>query len=198
MKQRILRGILIAAAASVLVFSGCGKKMDKYELRELGIEAMRAGDYEGAKQRFSEALDASKGQVSDLQYDILKYRGECELRLQQYEEAKNTYTILSELDTDAENQKAYQAILSEMDGIDQLSEAKTMMDEGDYQGAYDKLELLADLKTGMVGRIAWFNRAVCMENLQKFSEAEEAFSQYLEAYPDDEAAQKEVDFLKTR
>lgn len=190
--------MLAAAAVSALLFSGCGRKMDKYELRELGIEAMRAGDYEGAKQRFAEALDASKGQVSELQYDILKYRAECELRLQQYEDAKNTYTALSELDTDAENQKVYQAVLSEMNGMDQLSEAKSLMDEGDYQSAYDKLDLLVDLNTGMVGRIAWFNRAVCMENLQKFSEAEEAFSKYLEVYPDDEAAQKEVDFLKTR
>lgn len=198
MKRWILKGMLAVAGVSMLLFTGCGRKMDKYELRELGIEAMRAGDYEGAKQRFAEALDASKGQVSKLQYDILKYRAECELHLQQYEEAKNTYTILSELDTDAEDQKAYQAVLSEMNGMDQLSEAKALMDGGDYQGAYEKLDPLADLNTGMVGRIAWFNRAVCMENLQRFSEAEENFSQYLEVYPDDEAAQKEDDFLKTR
>lgn len=192
------RGILAVLMAGALFASGCSRKMDKYELRELGIEAMRAGDYEGAKQRFAEALDASNGQVSSLQYDILKYRAECEIRLKQYDEAVNTYTVLSQLDENAENQQVYQSVLEELSGTGQLSEALAKMDSGDYQGAYDQLDLLADLNTGMVGQVAWFNRAVCMENLQQFSEAEESFSQYLEVYPDDEAAQKELDFLRTR
>ncbi|MDO4266016.1 MAG: tetratricopeptide repeat protein [Eubacteriales bacterium] len=190
---RMLLGIALCA-----LLSGCGRQMNKYELRDLGIEAMRAGDYEGAKQRFAEALEASNGQVSELQYDIVKYRAECEVRLNQFEDARHSYEVLSELDKNADNQWHYQEILAEITGIDRLSEAAELMEAGSYQEAYDSLELLSDLNGGMVGRTAYFNRAVCLEYLGRFSEAEDAFDAYLNQYADDEAAQKELDFLKTR
>lgn len=187
-----LAGLLLSCAA------GCGRKMGKNEYRELGIEAMRAGDYEGAKQRFAEALDASNGEVSELQYDILKYRAECEIRLAQYDEALNTYTVLQQLDENEENQAVYAEVLGELSGLDTLRAALSDMEAGAYEAAYEKLDPIADLNSGMVGSAAWYNRAVCMENLQMFSEAQEAFSDYLERYPDDAAAQKELAFLKTR
>lgn len=188
------------ALVLLLVFaaSGCGKQMSRYELRELGIEAMRAGDYEGAMQRFAEALDASRGQVSELQYDILKYRAECEVRLKKYAEAKSTYEALQQLDEKEENQKKYQEVLSELSGMDQLQEAVSVMEAGDYEAAFAVFDPMADLNGGMVGRTAWFNRAVCLEYQQRYSEAEEAFAAYLEVYPEDEEAGKELDFLRTR
>ena len=194
-------GKLLLLAALILgmaVLPGCGSRMNKKELRELGIEAMRAGDYEGAKQRFAEALEASDGEVSELQYDILKYRGECEIRLGQYEEAQETYGILAQLDTKEENQRKYQEVLQELSGLSGLKEAIAHMDAGEYETAVEMLEPLAELHGGMVGMAAWFNRAVCMEHLQQFDEAEEAFSAYVEQYPEDEKALRELDFLKTR
>lgn len=195
-KSKAMRLMLLTAACAMI--AGCGRQMNKYELRDLGIEAMRAGDYEGAKQRFAEALDASDGQVSELQYDILKYRAECEVRLNQFEDARHSYEVLAELDQNADNQRHYQEILAEITGIDRLSEAEALMEAGNYQEAYDSLEILSDLNSGMVGRTAYFNRAVCLEYLGRYSEAETAFEAYLEQYEDDEAAQKELDFLRTR
>ena len=203
-RGRSLQGILRRAAALGLAAcllagtQGCVNQMDKYELRDLGIEAMRAGDYEGAKQRFEEALTASDGQVSGLQYDILKYRGECELRLKQYGEARKTYEILEQLDQTAENQTVYTEVLGELAGLDSLTEGLSDMEQGDYETALEKFSQLADLHSGLVGRAAWFNQAACLEYLQRYEEAREAFAQYLEAYPEDAAAQKELDFLNTR
>ena len=138
------------------------------------------------------------GQVSGLQYDILKYRGECELRLKQYDEARKTYEILAQLDQTAENQTVYTEVLGELAGLDSLTEGLSDMEQGDYETALEKFSQLADLHSGLVGRAAWFNQAACLEYLQRYEEAREAFAQYLEAYPEDAAAQKELDFLNTR
>ena len=193
-----VRVTLILLLLSGAALTGCGKQMNKYELRDLGIEAMRAGDYEGAKQRFAEALDASDGQVSELQYDIVKYRAECEIRLNQFEDARRSYEILSELDKNEDNQKHYQEALTEITGMDSLSAAKELIEAGNYEEAYNSLDTLADLNGSMTGRTAYYNRAVCLEYMGRYSEAEDAFEAYLDKYPDDEAAQKELDFLKTR
>lgn len=178
--------------------SGCGNTADKYELREQGIEAMKTGAYEKALSCFSEALSASAGEVSELQYDVLKYRAECELRLQRFDDAEESYTILQQLDEDPANQKKYQEILEDLDGRKTLTEALTRMEAGAFSEALEALKPLAERKSGMTGRAAWFDYAVCLERLNRYDEAADAFAEYLELYPEDEAAQKELSFLKTR
>lgn len=43
-----------------------------------------------------------------------------------------------------------------------------------------------------------FNRIVAYERLAKWKKAKELMEEYLQQYPDDEAAQREAEFLKTR
>lgn len=196
-KNRTAACVLGAVAAALLLagmLTGCSDKPDKYELRSSGIELYNSGDYQGAIEAFDAALDASDGQVSELQYDILKYRGECELRLGDYSAAKTTYNALVEVCDDEDSA----GILDELGALDSIKAATELMDSGSYSEAYTALEQYAQLDGTLTGKAAVYNRAVCAEHMGNFDEAYELFTAYLAMYPDDENAAKEAAFCKTR
>ena len=196
--KRTVQRILIVCAA-VIMLAGCSNGPDKYELRDQGVELFLKSDYAAALEKFDAALEASKGQVSDLQFDILKYSAECRLHLGDYEGAKASYEALMELDGyDAEAKAQYEGLLAEMDAIDVCRKTKAMIEAGNYEDATEILEDYASLDGSISGRTAWFDRAVCAEYMQKYGEAADLFGQYLEKYPDDDAARKEYEFCRTR
>ena len=198
MKIRFHKTWMICLAAALMLM-GCSKGPDKYELRDQGVALFQQGNYQAALEKFDAALDASKGQVSDLQFDILKYSAECRLHLGDYEAAKASYEALIELDADdKEAQAQYAALMSEMDAIDVCRKTKAMIEAGEYEEADKILEDYASLDGTISGRTAWFDRAVCAEHMQKYADAAELLEQYLKVYPDDEAARKEYDFCSTR
>ena len=187
---------VIAITAAALMLTACGGE-DKYALREQGIEFYNSGDYVAAIDAFDKALDASDGQVSELQYDILKYRGECEIRTGDYTAAKESYTALYEL-CDDKDKARIDEIYNELGALDKIKEAADMLKSGSYTEAYDAFSEYAVLDGSMTGRAAVYNKAVCAEYLGNFVEAYELLSQYLDKYPDDEAAKKEAEFCRTR
>lgn len=72
------------------------------------------------------------------------------------------------------------------------------MEEGTYQEALSYLEAglkCADLSTK---KALLYNEAICYEYLLDFDTAKQKFKAYVAAYPDDEAAAREYEFLKTR
>ncbi len=187
--------------ALVLVFvtlSACTADPERYTLRDEGVELFQKGDYAGALSKFEAAMDASKGEVSDLQYDILKYSTECRLRLEDYEGARTGYEALMQLDEDAGDHAQYQALLDEMDGMEVVRDAKQLIEEGEYEAAMEMLEPYAKLDGSITGKAAWYDNAVCEEYLQHYEKAADLFAQYLKKYPEDEAADKEYRFCSSR
>lgn len=183
----------------LMFLSGCqDSSPDKYELRSEAISLYNAGNYEQAIVSFNEALDASKGEVSDFQYDLLKYRAECELRTGDYAAAESTYNALLQLDEASENQDRYNGLIAELDKLDELSDAHDLFESGEYQAAYDKFAGFAHLDGTLSGKTAWFNQAVCAEYLRDYQDAYALFSRYILEYPEDESALKETEFCRSR
>ena len=190
----IIFAVLIMTA---MMLTACGGE-DKYALRDQGIELYNSGDYEGAAELFDKAMDASDGQVSELQFDILKYRGECEIRLGDYSAAKASYDALYELCKDDADYAEIEQVYNELSYLDKLQAAVKLMQSGSYSEAYEALGSYAKADGTFTGAAAMYNQAVCAEHLGNFEEAYALFSQYLGVYPDDESARKEAEFCRTR
>ncbi len=193
-----LLACMLAAGLSMLLMSGCEKGPDKYELRDEAVAIYQQGDYAGAITAFNKALDASNGEVSELQYDILKYRAECEVRTGDYVAAKQTYSALMQLLEDDPDASRAASILEQLGALDKIKEASALIDEGKYLDAYDAFSEYAKLDGTLTGRAAVFNKAVCAEYLGRYEEALELFKEYLAKYPEDAAAKKEADFCQSR
>ena len=317
MRRRIIT-LLIGLSMSAAL-TGCSKyNEEEISLRDQGIEAMDAGDYEGAINLFNQALKCSIGKVTDLELDIDYYKGAAQFSCGQFEEAAKTYTYLIKYDEknfkpyflrgsiyasegeigkatadydkavsiDEKNYLLYiqiydklnalgyrdqglvylnkalevsdkspeakyykgriyyvlgqtedaQQLLQEAikkDVIDaKLYLAKIYQDTGDYVSAQKLLEEYAESDQvtsdalGTLGDIELSNgnyenalnyydaglsldsignmpqlmkgKSAALEKLNKFDEACEVLAQYLESYPNDEEAYKELVFLQTR
>lgn len=195
-------GSFMAACAAIiaaLVFSGCADKgPDKYELRKEAVALFNAGDYEGALNKLNEALDASRGQVSELQYDILRYKAECQLRTGDISAARDSYNALLILDENAGNLEQYEGLLAELNALDEIEKSAELFEAGSYADAAEAYRQYAALDGTISGKTAWYNLAVCEEYSGNYEEAAELWRQYTDMYPDDESAAKEERFTISR
>ena len=193
-------GSFMAACAAIiaaLAFSGCADKgPDKYELRKEAVALFNAGDYEGALNKLNEALDASRGQVSELQYDILRYKAECQLRTGDISAARDSYNALLILDENDSNLAQYEGLLAELNALDEIEKSAELFEAGSYADAAETYRQYAALDGTISGKTAWYNLAVCEEYSGNYEEAAELWQQYTDMYPDDESAAKE-ERLKT-
>lgn len=83
----------------VILVAGCQSKSENRETCRLeGIEELNAGNYSAAVSSFEQALEKSKGRVGEFELDVLKYRGEAEYRLGDYEAASYTFDVLIQVD----------------------------------------------------------------------------------------------------
>ncbi len=195
---RKMAAVSMLSALLGLLLSGCGGSSKIEELREQAIASYNAGDFASAEAQLDEALSSEWGKVSDIQIDILRYRAECELMQGKFNEALDTYEALLAADVSEEASKSYENVIAELSNLDKLSAMVSDIEAGEYQKAYDEASLLADLEGSAIGRLSWFNKAVCAENLGNYEEAYELFNEYLKVYPEDAEAKKELDFLRTR
>ena len=195
-------GSFMAACAAIiaaLAFSGCTDKgPDKYELRKEAVALFNAGDYEGALNKLNEALDASRGQVSELQYDILRYKAECQLRTGDISAARDSYNALLILDENDSNLAQYEGLLAELNALDEIEKSAELFEAGSYADAAEAYRQYAALDGTISGKTAWYNLAVCEEYSGNYEEAAELWQQYTDMYPDDESAAKEERFTKSR
>lgn len=196
-KMKRFRGTALVLLSAGLLLSACASA-DLYTLREEAIREYNAGNYESARILFQEALEEGGGEVSEVEFDILRYRAECELRTKRYEEAEKTYAILLELDPSEENEELYYDLEAQFARVKEVSEAFRIMESGDYEKAYEAMSAFADLGGDETGRLAFYNKAVCAEYLGNWEEAKALMKEYLDAFPDDADARKEYAFLKTR
>ena len=194
------RNLRYTAVTAMLVIAicGCSKGPDKYELREQAIALYEQQDYQGAIEKLNEALTASDGQVSQLQLDILEYRGECEIRTGDYDAAKDTFTALSELLEESTEKERCRELKKELETLDNIRKAAELFNAGKYADAYDAFSEYAVLDGTITGQAATFNKAVCAEYIGEFEEAYKILTEYLAHFPEDEAARREANFCKSR
>jgi len=317
MRKRLITLLLTLCIASSL--AGCGKYNEKeVALRDEGVAAMEAGDYEGAIDLFNQALGKSIGKVTDLEIDINYYKAAAQYSAGLFDDAVKTYTYLIRYDEDnyeayflrgsiyagggeigeaitdydaavAVDKKNYLLYIQIYENLNSLgytdqglvylnnaldisdksangtyykgriyymlgktSEAKTNLqkavdkdiveaklylaklyqDEGDYDSAKALLEEYAqsdDVTSGALATLGDIEMAngnyenalgyyqaglsldsidnmaelmkgqvAALEKLDRYSEAKDFLTQYVEDYPNDEAAAKELIFLQTR
>ena len=101
-----LLGILLASS---LCLTGCGNSREKMEnqdaYRQIGINCMSEGDYEGAIDAFQSALDQSLAKITDREIDICYYKAQAQYQAGKTKDAIATYSAL--LDYDKKNADAY-------------------------------------------------------------------------------------------
>jgi len=196
MRKKSFTTVFAILLAAVLLTGCADRKL--YAVREEAVKAFEAGDYANARTLFDEALSYGNGQVAEVEFDILRYRAECELRLKDYEAAKESYRILSELDSSEDGKILYAELKEQFERVSLLEEALKLMEDGSYEKAYASFDELAGLGGDPISAAAWFNKAVCAEYMGNWDVAAELFGDYLAIYPDDAEAKKEYDFCITR
>ena len=98
MRIRAAMVLTVVITASALILGGCGESKAAKEARLKGIEQVKNEDYASAVESFDLALKEADGVVNAFELDILKYRGEAEFMLEDYEAAAHTYGILADVD----------------------------------------------------------------------------------------------------
>ena len=178
--------LLILAMMSTVLLSGCAGALKD------GAEALESGDYETAAASFQQAI-SEKGDREDL---AAAYQG---LGMADYE--LGSYADALEAFESAVDNGAKQTVeLYNLMGV-------SAMQTGDYEKGLDYIQAgLALTDTGTDGESddagliqeMEYNEIICMERQADWESAKEKIAAYIEKYPDDEAAQKEAEFLKTR
>ncbi|MBU3875131.1 tetratricopeptide repeat protein [Faecalicatena sp. AGMB00832] len=145
------------------------KKEDAQEAyRGLGMAYYEQKDYKAAREAFQNVI-ANDGEESAVLYNFI---GVCSMQLDDMEGALDAF------------QKGI-ALAEKADS----SESGTQKEGGNKDGAADLSKTIQEMK---------FNEIVCYEQLHDWQSAKEKAEAYIAKYPDDQAAQKEVEFLKTR
>lgn len=103
--KRVLTVILLSG---LLALTGCQSKealKNEKAYRQVGINKMEEGDFEGAVKAFQKALDQSLAVVGDLELDISYYKAAAQYNSGDSKGAAETYTAL--IDLDKKNADAY-------------------------------------------------------------------------------------------
>lgn len=72
------------------------------------------------------------------------------------------------------------------------------MQTGDYQGALTAFQSAKNIEDNGMMQVLRMNEIIAYERLHEFKEAASLMNSYLSSYPDDEAAKREYEFLKSR
>lgn len=168
--------ICLIIACMLLGMTGCASKVEE------GSNLLEEQKYEEAQVKFQEAIDAEK----DLA-EAYRGLGFCYYEQENYEEALNAFELA--LNAGAEETAA----LYNLAGI-------SAMQTGEYETAvfyFENGSELADAGEELKQEMA-FNLVVSYEQLGELGLAKEKLEEYVRAYPDDETAQKELEFLNTQ
>ena len=201
--------LAVGGAGFGLVRWKAGSK--KRELAEQGVMAMNVGDYETAITVFDQALEGSGKRIGNFEEDVLFNRAEAEYKQGDFAAALATYQII--LKADSENEMARQGAalcLAEAGEWDQALAlgvlqsqiysrmAAAQIEAGQYEEAMQTIAQGRSLPDQSAARNLDFNEAVIREKQGDFAAALELFEAYWEKYGADEAAEREIIFLKSR
>lgn len=104
MKKKIVLIMLVA----LMGLTGCQnkeKEENQEAYRQIGINCMAEGDYNGAIDAFQNALGLSLAKISDKELDICYYKAEAQYKAGKVDDAISTYSAL--LDYNKKNSDAY-------------------------------------------------------------------------------------------
>lgn len=183
--------VFIFVAILISLFSSCqNNKINEYT--EQGIYYLKKEDYVEALNNFNIALQNGKGEVSDIQYQLLLYKAECLFMLKQYDECRKIYNTLIQID---KNNKQYAELNQIMTNIDNLSNLKNSLNNDDIIKAEELISLLKNTNLEH-DKTFIFNQAVLYEKKGEWRDALNMFEYYLTQNPNDDKAQHEIDFIK--
>lgn len=142
---------LIAAGTLYGIRAFLSSKQNNF--RQQGIEKLEAGDYTGAVADFDAALEKSGKRADSFQKDVLKYRAETEIRLEDFTAAAHTYDLLMERSPDDLSVRYMKVLcsakLGDLDGALALYEETLAKEKaGSYAAGYE--EALAVLGSACV------------------------------------------------
>lgn len=183
MKKRWMT-ILAAAVVAAGVTGGCGN------LQKSGVDALEKGEYDEALADFQEMTESGGNDVAE------GYRG---LGMTYYE--MEDYENALEAFRNAADNGAEQTIqMYNLMGV-------CAMQTEDYASALEYIQSGlaltgtsdgADKADEKLVQEMKYNEIICYEQQADWENAKQKVTEYLEAYPDDEAVQKEAEFLETR
>lgn len=168
---------IIPVLMAGMLLAGCGENVYKK-----GVENLENKNYAAAQEDFQKAVEDKKN-VAD------SYRG---LGISFYEQEKYQDAIDAFENAVSSGTKETATLYNMM--------AVCKMQLESYEDAvtyYGKALTYQDCSDKMKQEIQ-FNIIVCYEKLEEWDKAKEKLEEYVAAYPDDEKASKEADFLKTR
>lgn len=144
------------------------------------------------------------------------YTGRIQYYLQNYEEAKTeleksieagdqeAYLYLGQIYDKLEDTETAQGYYSKyMEKVEKSTKAynslgESLLKDKNYSGALQMFQAGIALEDSEMDKKLRFNEMIAYEYLLDFDSAKEKLEKYLELYPDDEAALREYEFLKTR
>lgn len=185
MKKNWIRMILISMLAAGLA-CGCSNP------QKAGVKALKAGEYKEAKSQFQEMVDSG-----DKEDAAEGYRG---IGMACYE-AENYKDALAAFKNAVDNGAEQTVQMYNLMGIcamqtkdyksalEYIQAGLALADSSDDQENQPSKKLVKEMK---------YNEIICCEQQADWENAKKKVTEYLEQYPDDEAAQKEAEFLETR
>lgn len=175
-----------------LLLTGCGNRVE--ELRLQGIDLVEKGKYEEAITTLDEAMERSRGRVGAEQYDILLYKAEAEYMLGDYDAARKIIETLREVNGD---QEVYLQFQTQLDARQYIESATKALNDGDMDAARESLDQAK--AAGLTNDKDYqFDELVYLEKTAQWTEAYEVVQTFLENYPGDADATRELAFLRTR
>lgn len=160
----------------LLVFAGCTRATEE------GMELFEQKKYDEALELFQKEAESGEKQAEAYLGMGLVYWEQ-----QKYEEARNAF------------QKALDAGTEKTGTLYNLL-ASCEMQLGDYQSALNhyNLGLQSEGNSAELTQEMEFNQIAAYEKLYEWESAKAKIEEYIAKYPDDEAAKKEAEFLRTR
>ncbi len=173
-----------------LTNSGYGKNPENYLKTALKIKGSKAydlmmkgriymllGDYDKAITNLKEAVDKDEQQANFYLAQVYAAKGDDK----QSDACFKEYTKSGDASAD-----------------DLASMAETLMEKEDYETAKQYLEAASSMKDVTDLQTIKKDIIICYENLSDYDKARKLMESYIKDYPNDEDAQKDYTFLKTR
>lgn len=196
MKKRActIRKYGIIFAAAVCFLTGCANYGAD------GTKAMEEGNYKQAAVSFEQAAKQAEAKGKDateayrglgMAYYEQKDYGKAQESFQKVIDlgGEKTPTLYNLMGICAMQLEDYAGALSALEqGLSTAESAETLA-ASKSEEAVDYSKVIQEMK---------FNRIVCYEKQQDWENAKSAVSEYVNQYPDDKDAEKEMEFLETR
>ena len=167
---------LIAVVGAGVLLTACGNPSKK------GVEYLQEGEYDQANEHFEQAVEKNKN-IGDA------YRGNGIAKWEQKDYKGARKAFLKALDNDAEQTGTIYNLIGSCD---------LKLEKGSEALNYFNLGLEQDDISKKLKKEMQFNVIVAYEQMEDWESAEVKLEDYLASYPNDKAAKKEAEFLKTR